>query len=95
MKDWQNSITFKNAKNFFVTIQECIQFLKVRHGRPQGWGIFPPPHETEKIGVEKLCYFPELHKMTKVLEDRIENWENFSIEDFIWKFQNFLKNSNS
>ena len=32
---------------------------------------FPP--ETEKIVVEKWCYFPEVYKMTKVLEDRREN----------------------
>ena len=36
-----------------------------------GRGMLPP--ETEKIVVEKLCYFPELYKMTKVLADEIEN----------------------
>ena len=44
-------------------------------GRPQageGREATPPP-ETEKIAEEKLCYFPELYKMTKVLEDEIEN----------------------
>ena len=40
-------------------------------GHPHGgWTITP---ETEKIVVEKWCYFLELYKMTKVLEDRIEN----------------------
>ena len=38
-------------------------------GRPQGGA---PPPETEKIIVEKWCYFPELYKMTKVREDGIE-----------------------
>ena len=42
-------------------------------GRPQrGGGSFPPP-ETEKIVVERLCYFPELYKMRNVLENWIEN----------------------
>ena len=31
------------------------------------------PSETEKIDVDKWCYFPELYKLTKVLEDRREN----------------------
>ena len=38
-----------------------------------GRGEAPPPPETEKIVVEKWCYFPELYKMTKVREDGIEN----------------------
>ena len=42
------------------------------HGRPQGGGELPPPPETEKIDVEKWCYFPELYKMTRVREDGIE-----------------------
>ena len=41
-------------------------------GRPQGEGEASPP-ETERIVVEKWCYFPELYKMTKVREDGIEN----------------------
>ena len=54
-------------------------------------GELPPPPETEKIVVEKWCYFPELYKMTKVREDGIENGKSqFSIEIFICKFQNFL-----
>ena len=32
-----------------------------------------PPPETEKIVVEKWCYFPELYKMTDVREEGIEN----------------------
>ena len=43
------------------------------HWRPQGGGSLPPPPETEKIVVEKWCYFRELYKMTKVWEDGIEN----------------------
>ena len=41
-------------------------------GAPAGGGRFPPP-ETGKIVVEKWCYFPELYKITEVLEDGIEN----------------------
>ena len=32
-----------------------------------------PPPETEKIVVDKWCYFPELCKMTEVREEGIEN----------------------
>ena len=42
-------------------------------GSPRGGGELPPPPETEKIVVEKWCYFPELYKMTKVVEDGIGN----------------------
>ena len=38
-----------------------------------GRGEASPPPETKKIVVEKLCYFPELYKMTKIREDGIEN----------------------
>ena len=44
-------------------------WLPRAHG---GGGRFPPT-ETEKIVVEKWCYFPELYKMTKGLEDHREN----------------------
>ena len=32
------------------------------------------PIRSRKVFVEKWCYFPELHKMTKILEEWIENW---------------------
>ena len=55
--------------------QEFIGELTTR--APAGGGgtgeASPPPPETEKIVVEKWCYFPELYKMTKVREDGIEN----------------------
>ena len=38
-----------------------------------GGGSFPSPLETEKIVVEKWCYFPELYKMTEIQEYAIEN----------------------
>ena len=38
----------------------------------EGGGEFPRP-ETEKIVVEKWCYFQELYKITEVREDGIEN----------------------
>ena len=48
--------------------------MQKNHGRPQGGGgKLPPPPETEKIVVEKWCYFREMYKMTKVREDGIEN----------------------
>ena len=40
--------------------------------RGEGGGTSPLP-ETEKIVVEKWCYFPELYKITEVREDGIEN----------------------
>ena len=39
--------------------------------RRGGRGEAPPP-ETEKIVVEKWCYFPELYKMTEVREEGIK-----------------------
>ena len=45
----------------------------IYQGRPQGGGGSPPPPaETEKLVGEKWCYFPELYKMTNVLEDLIK-----------------------
>ena len=38
-----------------------------------GREAFPPPTQTEKIVVEKWCYFPELYKMIEIQEDGIEN----------------------
>ena len=59
--------------------------------RRGGGKPLPPPPETEKIVVEKCCYFPELYKMTKVREYGIENGKSqFSIEILICKFQKFL-----
>ena len=37
-----------------------------------GGGTSPLP-ETEKIVLEKSCYFTELYKITEVREDEIEN----------------------
>ena len=60
------------------------------HARGDSMGV--RSRETEKIVVEKRCYFPELYKMAKVVEDRIEMGKNhFFIEIFICKFKNFLK----
>ena len=57
---------------------------------PAGGGEAPPP-ETDKIVVEKWCYFPELYKMTGPgRRDRKWIKSQFSIEIFICKFQNFL-----
>ena len=43
-----------------------------RAARRGGEGSLPHPRNRKNI--EKWCYFPELYKMAKVLEDRIENW---------------------
>ena len=58
-----------------------------------GGGKFPPP-ETEKIVVEKWCYFPELCKMTEV---RIENGSkvNFPLRFLYVNFKIFSTNFNS
>ena len=48
-----------------------MDIITARSARREGVGEAPPP-ETEKL-VEKWCYFPELYKITKVLEDGIEN----------------------
>ena len=50
---------------------ESAKFQTMGRGTRRGEG--EAPHETEKIVVEKWCYFPELYKMTKVREDGIEN----------------------
>ena len=54
----------------------CFKIKQVlyshRGARKGEGGSFNPP-ETEKIVVEKWCYFQVLYKMTKVLEDGIEN----------------------
>ena len=50
----------------------CTYTVYVFRGARRGRWEIPPP-EPEKIAVEKLSYFAELYKMTKVLEDRIEN----------------------
>ena len=59
----------KNIRNF----RKLSKIYPQTQGRPQGGGGKLPRPETEKIVVENLCYFPELYKMTKVLEDRREN----------------------
>ena len=68
-----------------------------RDARRGRWKLPPsPPRETEKIVVEKWCYFPELYKMTKVREDGIENGEkvNFPLRFLYINFKIFYKNFN-
>ena len=49
-------------------------FKPVTRGARRGGRVEDsPPPEAEKIVVEKWFYFPEVYKMTKVLEDGIEN----------------------
>ena len=51
-----------------------LKNMQKHHGRPQGGvGKLPPPRNRKKIVVDKWCYFPELYKMTEVLEEGIEN----------------------
>ena len=47
-------------------------FQAIAARSPAGGGGSSPT-ETEKIVLEKWCYFPEVYKMTKILEDGIEN----------------------
>ena len=53
---------------FRIITLEFSYFTIIKQGRRQeGGGVHPP--ETEKIVVEKWCYFPELYKITEVRED--------------------------
>ena len=58
-----------------------IQCMGARRGG--GGGKLPPP-ETEKIVVEKWCYFPELCKMTEVREEWIENGSKVNFPLRFW-----------
>ena len=51
--------------------------------------MIKPPKPTKK----NFWYFPEVYKMAKVLEDGRENelTKRFSIEIFVYNFENFLK----
>ena len=73
MQNYSFSIAGSNGKYAFK-IWDIQLIILMDHGRPQGGGegggSFPP--ETEKIVVEKWCYFPELYKMTEVREEGIE-----------------------
>ena len=69
--------------------------FNITRGARRGEGVkHPTPPETEKIVVEKWRYFPELYKMTKVREDRIENGEklNFPLRFLYVKFKIFSTN---
>ena len=73
---------------FFSPLMQISNLCKtfgLGQGRPQGRGRDSP--QTEKIVVEKWCYFPEPDKITKVLEDRREKWvkNQISTEIFICK----------
>ena len=65
--------------------------------RRGGRGGSSPPPETENIGVEKWCYFPELCKMTEVREEWIENGSNvnFPLRFLYVNFNIFSTNFNS
>ena len=48
--------------------------MQLNPGAPEGGGAsVSPPRNRKKIVVEKWSSFLELYKMTKVLEDGIEN----------------------
>ena len=63
------ALKFQAARVNFLLL--C--FKSRSSGARRGGEDPPPPPETEKIVVEKWCYFPELYKMTKVTVDEIEN----------------------
>ena len=71
-------------------------YILSRGARRGGRGGDPPPPPTEKIVVEKWYYFPEVYKMTKVLEDGIENWEkvHFPLRFLYVNLNIFSKNFN-
>ena len=87
-------ISHGSGKKPFIWEHCFLEADDPHQGRPQGEEGRSPPPETEKIGLEKWCYFTELDKMTKVQEYRIEYRlkNQFSIEIFVCKFKNFLKN---
>ena len=61
------------------------------HGR-----VGSTPARNRKIVVEKWCYFQELYKLTKCMQDGIESWKNspLSVEIFVLcKLKDFLKKS--
>ena len=96
---WENLTNFREIiceiMEFFLCLHEVFQLLKWLcrgkyflipvQGHQQGAKI--PHPETEKIVVEKWCYFSELYKMTQVLEDRRENGKK-SIFHFSQKISN-------
>ena len=65
--------------------------------RRGGRGEASPPPETEKIVVEKWCYFPQLCKMAEVREEWIENGSkvNFPLRFLYVNFKFFSTNFNS
>ena len=62
-----------SIENFYLYILFGKKFCKAWAPAGGGEGGKLPPPETEKIVVEKWCYFPELYKMTEVREEGIEN----------------------
>ena len=75
--------------------RKCCRRMIFMGARRGGGGKLPPP--TEKIVVEKWCYFPELCKMTEVREEGRENGEkvNFPLRFLYVNFKIFSKNFNS
>ena len=65
-------LTGKRRFSSLATIAVIKHFL-ISWAPAGGRGEASPPPETEKIVLEKCCYFPELYKMRKVREDGIEN----------------------
>ena len=47
--------------------------IEASRGALRRAGSSAPSTETEKIVVEKWCYFPELYKMIEIQDDAIEN----------------------
>ena len=90
-----------NVKTKFQVVNNDAElssnYIYYRGAPAAGRGEDPPPPQTAKIVVEEWCPFPELYKMTKVLEDWIENRSriNFPLEIFVYKFKNFSKHFKS
>ena len=67
---FQNLLTYLELFRMSKVRSQYEKYVGVHQGLPQGGGGRSP--RNQKIVVEKWCYFPELYKVTKVLEDRIE-----------------------
>ena len=60
-------------ENWYLIVMKIENLLFLTPWAPAGGKGGNFPAETEKIVVEKWCYFPELYKMTKLRENGIEN----------------------
>ena len=85
-----------SKRNILKQGRRSVEQFSIRGARRRGrdWES-PHPTETEKVVVEKCRYFPELYKLTKVLEDRKNGLQiNFPLKFSCENSNIFLKNLN-